>query len=59
MLRDHDDCGGVENMKLAIPVYGHDIALVFDDADSLLLIEAGEQGLRKSGGIAVAGTGRF
>jgi len=44
-------------MKLAIPVYGHDIPLVFDDADSLLLIEAGEQGLRKSGEIAGAWNG--
>lgn len=34
-------------MKLAIPVCGQDIALVFDDADRLLLIETGEKGLLK------------
>jgi len=34
-------------MKLAIPVCGQDIALVCDDADCLLLIEAWEKGLRK------------
>ncbi|SEM04356.1 Predicted Fe-Mo cluster-binding protein, NifX family [Syntrophus gentianae] len=31
-------------MKSALPVCGQDIALVFDDADFLLLIEAGETG---------------
>jgi len=34
-------------MKLAIPVCGQDIALVFDDADCLLLIEPGGKGLHK------------
>ncbi len=34
-------------MKLAIPVCGEDLALVFDDADCLLLIETGGKGLLK------------
>jgi len=47
MLRDFYGCRGVESMKLAIPVCGQDVALVFDDADCLLLIEAGGKGLLK------------
>ncbi|ABC78406.1 hypothetical cytosolic protein [Syntrophus aciditrophicus SB] len=35
----------MENMKSAIPVCGQDIALVFDDADCLLVIEIGEKGV--------------
>lgn len=34
-------------MKSAIPVCGQDIALVFDDADYLLLIEFGGKGILK------------
>jgi len=45
----------VEKMKLAIPVCGQEIALVFDDADYLLLIEAGEKGLRKEERLRCAG----
>jgi predicted Fe-Mo cluster-binding NifX family protein len=47
MLRDDDGQWGAENMKSAIPVCGRDIALVFDDADFLLLIENGEKGFLK------------
>jgi predicted Fe-Mo cluster-binding NifX family protein len=42
-------------MKSAIPVCGHDIALVFDDADFLLLIDAGAKGSRKEERLRCAG----
>lgn len=47
MLRDDEGQWGAQNMKSAIPVCGQDIALVFDDADFLLLIEDGEKGFLK------------
>jgi predicted Fe-Mo cluster-binding NifX family protein len=45
----------MENMKLAIPICGQDIALVFDDADCLLIVEAGNDGMHKEERLRCAG----
>ena len=42
-------------MKLAIPVCGQDIALVFDDADDLLIIETTGKGLHTEARLRCAG----
>ncbi len=43
-------------MNLAIPICGEDIALIFDDADFLLLIKTEEKGFHKEERLRCAGS---